>query len=263
MRKLITICVVIAAVMIAGGTAQGGLTLPDGTVTADTYYSGSGLNAYWAESVTTLTIDAENLGPGAYVKVSGKITGISHPHTSWAEIGLIPKNRYDYWQTAYGGGWKPAVFDKGIYVVHWGDGTKLGLALQEGWDDWTSTTYHNKNSGNHPYAWDIGTPTAANPWEFAFTMDPAPTPSESYLSVAGETIYGSQPFEYGITDGNPVSNDNDYSQCYLIAQIWSYTKDASFNFQDVQAEVIPAPGAILLGSIGVGLVGWLRRRRTL
>lgn len=226
---------VMMVVFCVGGLCFGEemLLLSGGTVVADRQDSCTGDSAWFGESVTTLTIDAQNIEPDKYIEVSGKITGISDPLACWVEIGLIPKARWDYWQEAYGGEFKAAVFDKGLYVVSWfveDDMWALGATLQEGWNVGGSTV---KVPGLDVYP--LNRPTQNNPWEFSISMYPQVSDGgEAYLWFDSGKVYGDEPFFYGYQ----TDNNNDYSECYLIAQIWSLAEGAEFSFKHVRARVL-------------------------
>lgn len=61
---------------------------------------------------------------------------------------------------------------------------------------------------------------------------------------------------YGVTI---LNHGTGYYQRFASSD---YATATQRPYLDVDFTPIPAPGAILLGSIGVGLVGWLRRSRT-
>jgi hypothetical protein len=66
-------------------------------------------------------------------------------------------------------------------------------------------------------------------------------------------------WDWAVFSGNTLTFTSRYA---WDGSALTYTGYSGF-WTPTRADVIPAPGAVLLGSIGVGLVGWLRRRRTL
>ena len=92
-------------------------------------------------------------------------------------------------------------------------------------------------------------------------MPPVPMVTNTVFEVAAEdlteyTMPGSTPTNPAPApnplDNYAISSDNGLS--------W-FNNDLDVGVR-IYGEVIPAPGAILLSSFGIGIVSWLRRRKT-
>lgn len=227
-KKLITICTMLSVILLSTSVATAG---PTYTVEPDDYAADTDISTkFWG-------VELSSRGSGWSMpsgdKPIGRILaidpgGVFDPSTDDLVFGTKDKD-YDY--------------------LFWGkDKLLLRADFNPGaFAEWVSLDFIGPSSGytkiGELYAYD----------EFDNVVDSAFTGSLAHDDVETLTVSGT----WDGVSGTTIAYITAYGHEVSSVQ-WD-----SIGIDHMQWEPIPAPGAILLGSLGVGLVGWLRRRRTL